>query len=55
MFLIQNDPWFSLDDSFKIFNNIYGQHNRIGIIYIIILILVKNQITENFLKSLVII
>lgn len=27
-FLIQNDPWFSLDDSFKIFNNIYGQHNR---------------------------
>lgn len=26
--IIQNNPWFSYDDSFKIFNQIYGQHNR---------------------------
>ncbi len=26
--IIQNNPWFSHDDSFKIFNQIYGQHNR---------------------------
>tara|TARA_B100001287_G_C22672484_1_gene525957 strand:+ start:1530 stop:2531 length:1002 start_codon:yes stop_codon:yes gene_type:complete len=27
-FIIQNSPWFSKDISFKIFNQIYGQHNR---------------------------
>ena len=27
-FIIQNNPWFSQDISFKIFNQIYGQHNR---------------------------
>ncbi len=26
--IIQNNPWFSFDDAFKIFNQIYGQHNR---------------------------
>ncbi len=26
--IIQNNPWFSNDESFKIFNQIYGQHNR---------------------------
>ncbi len=25
---IQNNPWFTFEDSFKIFNHIYGQHNR---------------------------
>ena len=27
-FIIQNNPWFTQDISFKIFNQIYGQHNR---------------------------
>lgn len=27
-YIIQNNPWFSFDDTFKIFNEIYGQHNR---------------------------
>lgn len=26
--IIQNNPWFSKEISFKIFNQIYGQHNR---------------------------
>lgn len=26
--IIQNNPWFHYDDAFKIFNQIYGQHNR---------------------------
>lgn len=26
--IIQNNPWFSKEVSFKIFNQIYGQHNR---------------------------
>ena len=26
--IIQNSPWFSEKISFKIFNQIYGQHNR---------------------------
>ncbi len=26
--IIQNNPWFSKETSFKIFNQIYGQHNR---------------------------
>lgn len=26
--IIQNNPWFSHEDSFKIFNQVYGQHNR---------------------------
>lgn len=27
-YVIQNNPWFSKEISFKIFNQIYGQHNR---------------------------
>lgn len=27
-YIIQNNPWFSREVSFKIFNQIYGQHNR---------------------------
>lgn len=27
-YIIQNNPWFSKDVAFKIFNQIYGQHNR---------------------------
>lgn len=27
-YLLQNNPWFSRKTSFKIFNEIYGQHNR---------------------------
>ena len=27
-YIIQNSPWFSRETSFKIFNQIYGQHNR---------------------------
>ena len=31
--IIQNNPWFSYDDSFKIFNQIYGQIYEIGQIF----------------------
>ncbi|WP_440698008.1 hypothetical protein [Candidatus Pelagibacter sp. HIMB1709] len=27
-YIIQNNPWFSKEISFKIFNQVYGQHNR---------------------------
>ena len=27
-YIMQNNPWFSKDVAFKIFNQIYGQHNR---------------------------
>ncbi len=27
-YILQNNPWFDLDTSLKIYSNIYGQHNR---------------------------